>query len=145
MYHTPVQIRTFSLDDYPAVTDLWREAGGGIQLRKSDTRDGIAHKVQRDPELFLIAEENGRLVGAVMGGYDGRRGFVYHLATHPEFRRRGVASALMAELESRLRGLGCIKVYLLVTQDASDAQGYYLTRGWEDMSSAVRIFGKELL
>jgi ribosomal protein S18 acetylase RimI-like enzyme len=139
-----VQIRTFVLDDYEAVTELWRNAGDGIQLRRSDTRQAIAHKVQRDPDLFLVAEEDGQLIGAVMGGYDGRRGLVYHLATRADRRRRGVATALMSELETRLRRLGCVKVYLLVTQDAADAQAYYLSRGWEDMSPAVRIFGKEL-
>lgn len=139
-----MQTRTFSLSDYDAVFDLWHSAGGGIRLRRSDTREAIAHKVERDPELFLVAEEGGRLIGAVMGGYDGRRGFVYHLAVAADCRCRGVGSALMSELESRLRRLGCVKVYLLVTQDASEAQAYYLSRGWEDMSRAVRIFGKEL-
>ena len=71
-------------------------------------------------------------------------GFVYHLATHPGHRRQGVATALMDELESRLRGKGCLKVYLLVTNDNAGARDYYLRRGWEDMTKAVRIFGKEI-
>lgn len=132
------------MDDYDAVVALWRAAGPGIQLRRSDSREEVAKKAGRDPDLFILAEEQGRLIGTVMGGFDGRRGFVYHLATHPDHRRGGVASRLMVELESRLRAKGCIKVYLLVTNANAQAQRYYLNRGWEDMTTAVRIYGKEI-
>jgi ribosomal protein S18 acetylase RimI-like enzyme len=139
-----MRIREFRLEDYDATISLWQRAGDGIHLRRSDTRPEIVKKLQRDPDLFLLAEEHGQLVGAVMGGYDGRRGLVYHLATDPAWRNRGIATALMAELESRLRAKGCIKVYLLVTNDNAQAKEYYLKRGWEDMTVALRIFGKEI-
>jgi ribosomal protein S18 acetylase RimI-like enzyme len=137
-------IRDFQMTDYDAAIDLWQRAGDGIHLRRSDTREEIAKKVQRDPDLFVVLEHEGTLVGAVMGGFDGRRGFVYHLATDPRFRRLGVASRLMEALEARLRAKGCLKAYLLVTNESQDAQAYYLKRGWEDMTTALRIFGKEL-
>jgi ribosomal protein S18 acetylase RimI-like enzyme len=139
-----MDIREFQLSEYEAVVGLWQRAAGGIRLRRSDTRQEIAKKMLRDPDLFIVAEHAGALVGAVMGGFDGRRGFVYHLATDPNFRRLGIATALMEALEERLRAKGCLKVYLLVTNDNLEAQQYYLKRGWEDMTGAVSIYGKEI-
>lgn len=139
-----MNIREFQMADYDAVTELWQRAGDGIHLRRSDTRQEIAKKLQRDPDLFIVLEHDGSLAGAVMGGFDGRRGFVYHLATDPRFRCLGVAARLMEALEARLRAKGCLKAYLLVTNDNQEAQQYYLKRGWEDMTTALRIFGKEL-
>ncbi|MGE5124033.1 MAG: hypothetical protein ACM3H7_05905, partial [Acidobacteriaceae bacterium] len=66
--------------DYSQVIDLWRNAGSGIHLRRSDEREEILKKLQRDPDLFLVAESGGRTIGCVMGGFDGRRGLIYHLA-----------------------------------------------------------------
>jgi ribosomal protein S18 acetylase RimI-like enzyme len=137
-------IRDFQIADYDAVIDLWQRAGDGIHLRRSDTCEEITKKLQRDPDLFIVLEHDESLVGAVMGGFDGRRGFVYHLATDPRFRRLGVASRLMEALEARLRAKGCLKAYLLVTNDNQEAQQYYLKRGWEDMTTALRIFGKDI-
>jgi ribosomal protein S18 acetylase RimI-like enzyme len=139
-----MNIREFQMADYQAVIDLWQRAGDGIHLRRSDTRQEIAKKLQRDPDLFLVLEHDGSLAGAVMGGFDGRRGFVYHLATDPGLRHLGIASQLMEALETRLRAKGCIKAYLLVTNDNQEAQQYYLKRGWGDMTTTLRIFGKEL-
>lgn len=113
--------------------DLWGSAGDGIHLRKSDEPEEIAKKLQRDPDLFLLAEVDGRLVGAVLGGFDGRRGMMYHMAVHKAFRRRGIAKALMDELEHRLRMKGCIRYYLLVTQDNQQAMQFYEHYGWERM------------
>jgi ribosomal protein S18 acetylase RimI-like enzyme len=144
VYHTAVLLRDFTMQDYDSVLALWQAAGAGIQIRRSDSREEIEKKVRRDPDLFIVAEDEDRIIGAVMGGFDGRRGLVYHLATDPDRRRQGVAAALMAELEYRLRQKGCIKVYLLVTNDNAEAQEYYLSRGWEDMTKSVLIFGKQI-
>jgi predicted N-acetyltransferase YhbS len=67
-------------EDFPAVRLLWENAGPGIHLQESDTPEEIWKKLQRDPDLFLVAEENGIIVGTVLGGFDGRRGMVYHMA-----------------------------------------------------------------
>lgn len=129
-------------DDYPAVRALWESAGPGIQLRRSDEPQEIEKKLQRDPDLFLVAEKDGRIVGAVLGGFDGRRGLVYHLAVASAFRRHGVGKLLMNELEARLRARGCIRAYLLVTPDNETAMRFYEDNGWEEMD--LRIYGKDL-
>jgi len=129
-------------DDYPAVRALWENAGAGIQLRRSDEPQEIEKKLQRDPELFLVAEKDGRIVGAVLGGFDGRRGLVYHLAVAAPFQRHGVGKLLMRELEERLRALGCIRVYLLVTPENETAMRFYEKNGWQEMN--LRVYGKDL-
>ncbi len=139
-----VQIRTFRFPaDYPAVYALWSRSGPGIQLRPSDQPAEIAKKLQRDPDLFLVAEAEGRLVGAVMGGFDGRRGMIYHLAVDPAFRGRGIGRALMAEVEQRLIAKGCLRAYLLVTKDNEEVMSFYRRLGWEPMP--VIAMGKTLI
>lgn len=128
--------------DYPAVIALWNACGPGVQVRRSDEPAEIEKKITRDPDLFLLAESGGAIVGSVLGGFDGRRGLVYHLAVAAEFRRHGIASLLMNELENRLRAKGCIKSYLLVTRENSEAMGFYERRGWERMD--LHIYGKNL-
>ena len=96
--------------DYEQVTALWRAAG--LSLSLSDDVSGIEHKMKRDPELFIVAESAGRISGAVMGCYDGRRGWVNHLAVAPDQQRNGLGTMLMAELEARFLAIGCVKVNL---------------------------------
>jgi ribosomal protein S18 acetylase RimI-like enzyme len=110
----------------------------------SDTRAEIAKKLTRDPDLFLLAEdEAGGLLGSVLGGFDGRRGLVYHLAVEAGQRGRGVGTALMRELEARFAAKGCRKIYLVVTPDNLDVMGFYRRQGWAEMP--VTMMGKEIL
>jgi ribosomal protein S18 acetylase RimI-like enzyme len=142
--HLPVQIRNFHYpSDYEQVFELWRGIEKGVHLGRSDTLQEIGKKIARDPDLFLVAESGGAIVGAVMGGFDGRRGLIYHLAVVPSFRGRGIGSGLMDEVELRLRAKGCLKCYLLVTTDNTQVAEYYLRRGWQEMDQVV-LFGKEL-
>jgi ribosomal protein S18 acetylase RimI-like enzyme len=138
-----VRIREFNLDqDYAAVLALWQASGPGVRVGRSDTRNALALKLTRDPDLFLVAEAGASLVGAVLGGFDGRRGMVYHLAVAAAHQGRGVGKALMAELENRLRARGCVKAYLLVVPDNADAVDFYQRLGWNAMPTY--ILGKDL-
>jgi ribosomal protein S18 acetylase RimI-like enzyme len=128
------QIRTFRYpDDFPGVMELWANAGDGIHLRRSDEPQEIEKKLLRDPDLFLLAEENGEIIGAVLGGFDGRRGMMYHLAVKPDKRQQGAGTALVQALETRLKAKGCIRYYLLVTLDNESAIRFYEAQGWERM------------
>jgi ribosomal protein S18 acetylase RimI-like enzyme len=77
-----------------------------------------------------------------MGGFDGRRAMVYHLAIEPGHRRQGLGSQLMAEMEARLKAKGCLKMYLLVTKDNPEALQFYQRLGWNVMD--MHLMGKEL-
>ena len=144
MMASSIQIRDFCFPaDYEAVFALWKSIERGVHTGRSDTPEEIEKKLSRDPDLFLVAEADDAIIGSVIGGYDGRRGLVYHLAVDSAFRGKGVGSRLMEELEARLRAKGCLKCYLLVTADNPEAEVYYQHRGWQPMDS-VRLYGKEL-
>ena len=144
MTPSPIHIRQFQFpQDYQQVVDLWSSMERGVRVGRSDTPEEIEKKLARDPDLFLVAECEDRIVGSVIGGYDGRRGMVYHLAVEPSFRGQGVGSQLMDEVESRLRARGCLKSYLLVAEDNHDVDAFYRKRGWKHMDT-VHLFGKEL-
>jgi len=117
-----IRIREFYLPaDYEPVFALWKSIERGVHTGRSDTPSEIEKKLSRDPDLFLLAEVDDEIVGSVIGGYDGRRGLVYHLAVASAFRGMGIGSRLMDELESRLQAKGCLKCYLLVTSDNPEA------------------------
>jgi N-acetylglutamate synthase len=139
-----ISIRTFQFPaDYEAAYDLWKNAGEGLGLSSSDSPEEISRKLLRDPDLFLIAEEDGRLVGTVIGGFDGRRGMIYHLAVRADHRRRGLASRLMNEIEGRLKSKGCLKAYLMLKEGNQIAVTMYKKFGWEDMEN-ISLYGKKL-
>jgi ribosomal protein S18 acetylase RimI-like enzyme len=79
----------------------------------------------------------------VIGGFDGRRGLLYHLAVAKEFRGQGIGTSLLNEVESRLRARGCFKCYLMVTPENDEAAQYYEQHGWHLMDY-VRPYGKDL-
>ena len=129
--------------DYAAVIELWNSAGPGIHVRRSDEPAEIEKKLRRDPDLFLIAEHDRRIVGSVLGGFDGRRGIVYHLAVATPYRRNGLGERLMNALEERLRAKGCLRCYLLVTRENTFAIEFYEARGWQHMDQ-LYAYGKDL-
>ena len=140
-----MKIREFQYpDDLLQTLKLWRSIEKGVSLGPSDTPDEIKKKLLRDPDLFLVAEEDGEIVGTVIGGFDGRRGLIYHLGISSSFRERGFGSRLMNEVETRLRVKGCIRCYLLVTTDNPEAMEFYKIIGWTHMDY-VANFGKNLV
>ena len=132
-------------NDYANAFVLWQNAGEGIGVGPSDQPEEIEKKCQRDPDLFLVAENDGCIIGTVIGGFDGRRGMIYHLAVAPEYRRLGLAKRLMEEVESRLRQKGCRKAYLLVKKGNDVAKFFYEARGWAGMNSSINLYGKNLV
>lgn len=141
---TVISIREFRYpEDYPRAVQLWREVGEGVRVGPSDSPTEIKKKLERDPDLFLVAEAGDNVVGTVIGGFDGRRGHVYHLAVAANFRRRGIGSQLMNEVERRLRSKGCLRCYLLVRPGNLGAQRHYEQLGWKEMDD--HLYGKDLV
>jgi ribosomal protein S18 acetylase RimI-like enzyme len=139
-----IKLREFHFpSDYESVYKLWESIEKGVHIGRSDTLPEIEKKIARDPDLFIIAESDGAIIGSVIGGFDGRRGLIYHLAVAVPFRGMGIGSRLMDEVETRLQAKGCLKCYLLVTTDNPEAEGYYQHRGWQPMDT-IHLFGKEL-
>jgi len=139
-----VKLRQFQFpDDYAQVRHLWETMEKGVRVGRSDALAEIQKKLTRDPDLFLVAEQDSKIIGSIIGGYDGRRGLIYHLAVASSLRGQGVGTLLLKEVESRLRQKGCLKCYLLVTLDNQEAMRYYEGRGWRHMND-IHLYGKDL-
>jgi ribosomal protein S18 acetylase RimI-like enzyme len=140
--HATVTIGEFTMDDYAVVHVLWQR--GHLWMRPSDGPEATVLKLTRDPGLFLVARGGGRILGTVMGGWDGRRAYVYHLAVAPDRRREGIADALMDELESRFRVLGALKAKLQILVDNDASRAFFARRGYV-LETDCEPWGKELV
>jgi ribosomal protein S18 acetylase RimI-like enzyme len=135
-----VQIRIFQDADEAEVIRLWERCG--LVRPWNDPRKDIARKSRVQPELFLVGTMEGAIVASVMAGYDGHRGWVNYLAVDPRHRRNGLGAALMTEVETRLRELGCAKLNLQIRRDNLQAIAFYERSGFKE--DAVVSFGKRL-
>ena len=119
-----MDIRTYREGDGDRLRTFWLTCG--IKIRPGDDDASLARFGERNPGLLILGEEHGHLVGSALAGWDGRRGWLYHVAVHKDERRRGIGKGLVAEIETRLRALGCPKVNLIVWDDNT-----YAMRFWE--------------
>ena len=135
-------IRTFRVGDRNAVEALWARVFSDDPPRNAPGRM-IDNKLKVQPELLLVGEILGAqpdeaagatsppIAGAVMAGYDGVRGWIYHLAVAPELRRRGLGAQLVRAAEERLRALGCPKINLQVRASNREVVAFYRRLGYE--------------
>jgi ribosomal protein S18 acetylase RimI-like enzyme len=135
-----MHIRPFASVDEAAVLALWQACG--LVKPQNDPRKDIARKLRVNPEWFLVAESGGRIVGAVMAGYEGHRGWINYLAVDPARRRAGLGRALMAEAERVLRSAGCPKINLQVRPENRDVVAFYEAIGFS-VEGAISL-GKRL-
>ncbi len=127
---TGLAIRPATLDEVPAVLELWRRAEA--IPRPTDTPEDVTRLVKEHGGSLLVAVEDGRLVGTIIAGWDGWRGGIYRLAVLPERRRRGVAQALVAEAERRLATKGARRIQGMVARDEAHALAFWdRAPGWE--------------
>jgi ribosomal protein S18 acetylase RimI-like enzyme len=128
------------MKDEAVVIDLWTNCG--LVRPQNDPQKDIARKLRVNPEWFLVAEADGRLVAAVMAGYEGHRGWINYLAVDPAHRRHGLGRALMMEAERALRAAGCPKINLQVRPENREVIAFYETIGFS-VEGAVSL-GKRL-
>jgi ribosomal protein S18 acetylase RimI-like enzyme len=124
-----VEIRPYRDADRDAVAALWRAAFPDDPPRNEPFRD-VARKLGVQPELFLVAVQDGSIVGTAMAGDDGHRGWVHRVAVASAVRRRGIGSALMREAEARLAARGCPKLNLQVRAPNPGAVAFYQSLGF---------------
>ena len=134
-------IRPFTLADEAQVIDLWQRCE--LTRPWNDPRKDIERKLTTQPELFLVVEIDGRVVGTAMGGYDGHRGWVNYLAVSPELRHHGLARQLMGVMEQTLIARGCPKLNLQIRGSNMAAIGFYSAIGYA--RDDVVSFGKRLI
>src|SRR5436305_15096229 len=135
-----MNIRPFELADEEAVVQLWRRCD--LVRPQNDPRKDIARKQRVQPELFLVATDGDTMIGSVMCGYEGHRGWINYLAVDPDHRLGGVGRALMAEAERVLRAAGCPKINLQVRSTNQAVIAFYRAIGFT--IDEVTSMGKRL-
>lgn len=124
-----INIREMCIADYDSVINLWCETEG-MSIRDADSKQSIATYLERNPGLSFIAESKQGVVGAVLVGTDGRRGYLQHLAVSTEFRGQNLGCQLVTEAVNALAGVGVPKTHLFVYNDNINAQKFYEKLGW---------------
>jgi ribosomal protein S18 acetylase RimI-like enzyme len=135
-----VKIRPFGESDQDQVVALWRECQ--LVVPWNDPVRDIRRKLAVDRDLFLVGLVADEVVGTVMGGYEGHRGWINYLAVHPSQRRRGFGEALMLAVEQRLRDRGCPKINLQIRTGNTAVSAFYRAIGYRD--DEVICMGKRL-
>ena len=136
-----IEIRSYREHDRPEVVALWNRCFPGDPGR-NEPAAVIDRKLRVQRDLFLVGVAHGSVVATVLAGYDGYRGWIYHLATDPDLRRRGIARRLMHAAEARLAAIGCPKVNLQVRATNTEVIAFYERIGYARESRAD--FGKVL-
>ena len=134
-------IRQFTDTDKASIVLLWLKCG--LVVPWNDPLLDIERKLAEHPELFLVADVDGKLAGTVMGGYDGHRGWINYLAVAPEHQGQGIGAQLMQTVEVRLLALGCPKINLQIRASNQRVINYYLGLGFKD--DEVVSMGKRLI
>ncbi|MDO4323351.1 MAG: GNAT family N-acetyltransferase [Lachnospiraceae bacterium] len=128
-----MNVRVMTIEDYDGVYELWIHTPGMGLNSVDDSREGIAKYLKRNPGTSFVAEEDGKLVGAVLSGHDGRRGYIYHTAVLTEYRNRGIARALAEHVMNALEQEGINKAALVAFGRNETGNGF-----WERMGFTVR-------
>lgn len=128
-----IRIRKMLISDYDAVYSLWISCKGMGLNNLDDSKDGIDRFLNRNPDTCLIAEINDSIVGVIIAGDDGRRGYIYHTAVDSEFRHRGIGGMLVSAVMEALKRHGVNKVALVVFERNSDGNAF-----WEKCGFTIR-------
>ena len=124
-----MKIEKFKIEYYDEVVELWRKAG--VEVVSSDTIDEVTRVLNRNPDLFLIGKVQEKVIAVVMGAFDGRRGYVHHLAVDPDYQKRGYGKMMMDELIEKFHIKKVHKVHLFIEKYNKEVADFYRKLGWE--------------
>ena len=130
-------IRQMTIEDYEEVYSLWKQTEG-LGLEESDTREGIALYLGRNPGLCFVAMVSGAIIATVLCGHEGRRGILRHLVVKPEFRRKGIARSLVKECLAALAKEGIRKCNTFVLDEYPEARRFWEHMGWSLLEDNYR-------
>jgi ribosomal protein S18 acetylase RimI-like enzyme len=137
-----IGIRPMTTSDYDSVLALWKSLPG-MGLSSADERESIAAFLGVNPTTCLVAEQGDEICGTVLGGWDGRRGYVYHLAVSEGLQETGIGTALMDEVERRFAELGARRIHLMIYRD-NTAWAFYEKRGWFFRDHEISLMSKDI-
>ena len=125
------------IDDYTAIYDLWMSCKGMGLNDIDDSREGIERFLNRNPDTCFVAIQNEELIGAIMAGSDGRRGFIYHTAVAPSCRHQGIATQLVDSAMEALENIGVTKVALVVFDRNESGNSFWEAQGFTSRKDLV--------
>ena len=128
-----MNIRTMTINDYEAVYALWMSCAGMGLNNLDDSWEGIDKFLKRNPDTCFVAENDTDIVGVIIAGNDGRRGYIYHTAVHPEYRKQGIGKALVEQAMEALKSCGINKAALVVFERNDTGNAF-----WERMGFTAR-------
>ena len=132
------QIRKMTIEDYDDIIGMFRSTPG-ISIRDADSREATEFYLQRNPGLSFVAVLGGDIVGCVMSGHDGRRGYLQHLVVKPAYRKLGIGKALYLSCLTALQDIGIYKTHLFVQATNSMGEDFWKKQGWT-LREEVRMY-----
>ncbi len=135
-------IATFEIEAYEEVLALWRRSDG-VGLSDADSRESIASYFERNPGMSFIAVNEGEIIGAILGGHDGRRGYIHHLSVHADFQRRGVATRLVDQCLQALAASGIQKCHIFIFNNNAAGIDFWKSIGWTHRSD-IGVISKNI-
>ena len=127
-----MEIRKLSVDDYDKVYELWMSCRNMGFNNIDDSREGIGKFLKRNPETSFAAVEDGRIIGVILAGNDGRRGYIYHMSVAEDHRRQGIGSQLVDKCLEALEKEGIAKVALLVFNRNEAGNAFWESQGFTE-------------
>ncbi len=126
-----VNIRVMRIEDYNGVYNLWLNTPGMGLNTTDDSREGISRYLRRNPTSSFVAEADGQIVGVIMAGHDGRRGYIHHTAVLPKYRNQGIAGRLLDCAMCALEKEGINKAALVVFARNEIGNAFWENRGFQ--------------
>jgi len=124
-------IKVMTINDYEELFIMWKNTPNMGLRSLDDSKKGISCFLKRNPNTNFVAYEDDKLVGAILSGHDGRRGYIYHTVVLPEYRGRGIASSLVETVMEALRKEDITRVCLNVMETNEQGKKFWTNRGWE--------------
>ena len=123
-------IREMKIEDYDIVFALWKTIKGFGIRSVDDSKEGIERFLKWNPGLSVVAEEDGKIVGAILCGSDGRRGCLYHVCVHKDYRRQGIGKTMVIWCMEKLKELQINKVSLIAFTQNDIGNAFWKEIGW---------------
>lgn len=119
----------FTMTEYADAIALW-ELSDGVGLSSADTPEAIQFYLERNPGMSFVAKDGSAVIGAVLSGHDGRRGYIHHLAVHPHYRRQGIGQQLIDHCLAALHTVGISKCHLFIFKENRSGIAFWQETGW---------------
>jgi N-acetylglutamate synthase len=132
-----MHIQTMTINDYDEVYNLWVNTPGMGLNNLDDSKEGIEKFLQRNPNTCFVARENGKLIGVILSGHDGRRAFIYHLAVEVSQRNKGVGRELVESALNALQDEGIHKVAFVVFKRNELGNAFWEKLGFNERTDLV--------